>query len=302
MLTLLRHADSNSCECFPGLDRLARMTGLDRGTVKRCLARLTQAGIIRTIQQGGGSGHSTRRELVLTVNGGAGAPLRHTKTGARAHANGRAKVLLTGAQAPPEGPMQKGPRNGPPQAAGGRFTSRSQVESSEVDRICDLLREEFGVERDMQLLVADLLEREPDSPDALLEYLRSRRDDGKIDLPRIAVWAFRNPQAAFDSMIDPPSASRPVRRDQPDAPPIRRRLKTRSHVKAGGFAEVWRVSGDGDRQSFIRKSTGETLWPDQFEEHAGDGRVKLNGQTIDLSKALKRGEITHGAELKLERR
>jgi len=126
---------------FESSRKVAELTGLDRRNVRRGLAELVEAGLLRVVSTGGGRGRATRYQLIVNysesralleraekaggsapVSGaerGAGAPPFATETGAGATETGVGKDRKRGRQDPPNPKESK--KNGPappPLAAG----------------------------------------------------------------------------------------------------------------------------------------------------------------------------------------
>ncbi len=64
---LAKFADNDSKECWPSVQTLCETTGVSKPTVTRALERLTQVGIIETVDPPNhGKGKATKRRLVFS--------------------------------------------------------------------------------------------------------------------------------------------------------------------------------------------------------------------------------------------
>ena len=62
---LFQHANGRSCECFPSLKTIAKLSGIRQPHVCAALKSLAAKGIIKTTTQGGGRKQRTIRTLII---------------------------------------------------------------------------------------------------------------------------------------------------------------------------------------------------------------------------------------------
>lgn len=65
LLAIANHCDAHGCNAWPSYEQIAREAHVDRGTVWRCLQRLTELGEVVVTQRGRGRSHRNQYRLPM---------------------------------------------------------------------------------------------------------------------------------------------------------------------------------------------------------------------------------------------